>query len=555
MTASAPTRSASVLETLEQLQGVRAHDRRRDDSSAVTRVLVVEDDPSTLALMTAVIRRQGSEVVSTESADAALRYLKADGTHAFDCVLTDHQMPGVSGLELLAHIRGLDPTLAVVLITASRARETIVATLRGGAAGFLDKPIVPEEVARTLREAVRATRQARAARTHASVVREVGRLQRRAMQLGERGDPRLTIRFHPCHEAGGDFITTFNRHDGGLLVLVADVSGHDVSSAFTAAYFQGLVRGMKEAGGTVDAVMHRFNRVLLEEWIAPAESRSAGGIEVGISVSACAIALDADARTVHITDAGAPAPWYIDEIGRVTNLDRGRSQPLGWFADSLPQTASYAMRGGSILAWTDGLDDIASEHGLPSIAAATALLRSDDAWGALLRHGTRDDVLVAHLAVRDNALPSSDGAESTFADHWLPILAEQYSAAQLDEIDALQQTWERCLQYVVPELAESRMVDILVAVREATINGLLHGCAGAADRHTQLQLVFSPTRRILRAFVEDPGAGHDFDYSAHESGAGDELVDLHRGLSMIHGLASSVTVEGNGARLRLDFRF
>ena len=79
------------------------------------RVLVVDDDPSTLATYGRIVSLDGYDVAMVSSAREALALLPS---RSFDLVLTDHRMPEVSGLELLAEIHGLPAPVRVVLYAA-----------------------------------------------------------------------------------------------------------------------------------------------------------------------------------------------------------------------------------------------------------------------------------------------------------------------------------------------------------------------------------------------------------------------------------------------------
>ncbi len=79
------------------------------------RVLVVDDDSSIRSSMADILGCEGCNVFTTESGVEALRYLKS---HDVDLVLSDVVMPDMDGYELFQEIRGLQPNLPVVLMTA-----------------------------------------------------------------------------------------------------------------------------------------------------------------------------------------------------------------------------------------------------------------------------------------------------------------------------------------------------------------------------------------------------------------------------------------------------
>lgn len=108
-------------------------------SQDAPRVLVVDDDPDVALLVKTVLeRRAGCEVALAEDGHAATRAL-ADFTP--DVVVTDIEMPGLSGLELLAELRRTDPLVPVIVMTAHVSVEYAVSALRAQADEFLTKPL------------------------------------------------------------------------------------------------------------------------------------------------------------------------------------------------------------------------------------------------------------------------------------------------------------------------------------------------------------------------------------------------------------------------------
>jgi two-component system NtrC family response regulator len=107
------------------------------------RVLVVDDQPAQRELITGFLRKQNFDVLAAESGEKALDKFRAE---PFDLVLTDMKMPGMSGLDLLKELRGINPEAAVMVVTAYGTVETAVAAVKAGAADYLTKPINLEEL-------------------------------------------------------------------------------------------------------------------------------------------------------------------------------------------------------------------------------------------------------------------------------------------------------------------------------------------------------------------------------------------------------------------------
>jgi two-component system response regulator HydG len=118
---------------------------------AVSRsILVVDDDPSILDMTEDLLTEAGFEVTKCETGEKALAL--ADGRD-WDVVLSDLQMPGMDGLDLLAALRERRPDTPVVLMTAFGTIQTAVAAIRGGALDFVTKPFQAEELLVSLERA------------------------------------------------------------------------------------------------------------------------------------------------------------------------------------------------------------------------------------------------------------------------------------------------------------------------------------------------------------------------------------------------------------------
>jgi two-component system NtrC family response regulator len=119
-------------------------------TAAKTRLAVVEDEAVQRRLMTEALREAGHDVTGFESAEALLA---VGESAAFDVVLTDLRLPGMSGVELLRRLREIDPELQALVITAYATIETAVEAIKAGAYGYLRKPIDLEELLVLVRRA------------------------------------------------------------------------------------------------------------------------------------------------------------------------------------------------------------------------------------------------------------------------------------------------------------------------------------------------------------------------------------------------------------------
>ncbi len=116
------------------------------------RVLIVDDEVAMCKLLEADLNLRDFETSWFTSAEEALQSLKNE---AFDLVLTDLNMPGMSGTMLCEQIVANRPDLPVIVMTAFGSMETAVASIRAGAYDFVTKPIEMDMLALTLERAIR----------------------------------------------------------------------------------------------------------------------------------------------------------------------------------------------------------------------------------------------------------------------------------------------------------------------------------------------------------------------------------------------------------------
>jgi LmbE family N-acetylglucosaminyl deacetylase/CheY-like chemotaxis protein len=101
------------------------------------RILLVEDD-AIFAAVTAEVMRERAFVRWTPTAEAAVA---AAGEKDWDLIITDIELPGMSGLELVMKIKAAQPHVATLILTGHRTFDNAVEAIRVGADDFLTKPV------------------------------------------------------------------------------------------------------------------------------------------------------------------------------------------------------------------------------------------------------------------------------------------------------------------------------------------------------------------------------------------------------------------------------
>jgi DNA-binding NtrC family response regulator len=115
------------------------------------KIMVIDNEEGLCRMMTAVLQDEGHAVRAFTDPGEALELFRP-GT--WDLVISDIKMPGIDGLELLQQLKGKDPALPVIMITAFATVDMSIQALRKGAYDMLTKPFEPDELLYRVRNAL-----------------------------------------------------------------------------------------------------------------------------------------------------------------------------------------------------------------------------------------------------------------------------------------------------------------------------------------------------------------------------------------------------------------
>ena len=114
-------------------------------------ILLVDDDPDLLKLISLRLSAAGYRVKNAESGQVALAQIAVSRPTV---VVTDLRMPGIDGLQLFEQINAQHPTLPVIILTAHGTIPDAVAATQRGVFGFLTKPFDPQDLLKKVAQAV-----------------------------------------------------------------------------------------------------------------------------------------------------------------------------------------------------------------------------------------------------------------------------------------------------------------------------------------------------------------------------------------------------------------
>lgn len=344
------------------------------------RILIAEDERITRASLERQLRNWGHEVVATEDGERAWQAFAAGD---FDIVITDWEMPRLSGVELVKQIRASGRVLYtyVIILTSRSDKADVVEGIEAGADDYVSKPFDREELRvrlmagervvgleRTLHRQNAALQEANDRIRHG--LRAAARVQQSMLpqQAVETPRVRAAWKYVPCDELAGDAIGLHQFDDRYLVAYVIDVSGHGVPAALLSVSVMhamdptnpavSVLRDPAAAGelGSVrrpSAVAAELNR------------RFRAGENAGLYLTMILVVLDTETGRMHLTTAGHPAPLILRR-GEAVPLPRTSGFPIAMLDMAHYDDDCIQLEAGDrVCLFSDGVPDQTSPDDQP----------------------------------------------------------------------------------------------------------------------------------------------------------------------------------------------
>jgi CheY-like chemotaxis protein len=204
-------------------------DQGQGAGTLASTVLVVDDEPVVLDVCSRLLAREPDLVVTqATSAEEALPLLESQ---RIDVLITDKNLPQMSGIELIAEARRLQPTLEAMMITGYASSESVIAAFAAGASDYILKPF---DDLRVLRAKVRAALERRAERIKGrEQARDVAKQAAALLDTGQDAP-------EPAHQALEDELRSYEQmvKGGAMAGRVAVVGSPEAVQLLTAEGFQ-----------------------------------------------------------------------------------------------------------------------------------------------------------------------------------------------------------------------------------------------------------------------------------------------------------------------------
>jgi sigma-B regulation protein RsbU (phosphoserine phosphatase) len=351
-------------------------------AAASASLLVVDDNEANRDSLCRRLERRGYTLTSAADGPEALRLL---GEQAFDLVLLDVMMPGMSGLEVLERIRrDRSPAdLPVIMATANTQSEDIVQALGLGANDYVTKPLdFPVVLARvrtqvSLKQSIQqildlekrlSERNQELETANAELVRSAERRKKELeaaakvqaallpTSLPETPGLKFAWEYRPCQELAGDSLNVCLFDDGRVGAYVLDVSGHGVGASLLAvaatrllsAYDPDSLLVMRSAG---DGVSRPAPPATVATRL---EERFSFNPAIGQFITIFYAVVDAAARELTYASAGHPGAIRLGKGGAPASVLDATGMPIG-LGDAYQERVVKLEAGDRVYLYTDGV--------------------------------------------------------------------------------------------------------------------------------------------------------------------------------------------------------
>jgi len=329
-------------------------------------IVVVDDEPEMRRLLERALSRFGYSVRQCSGGEEALRIAEERNGEAL--LVLDYAMPGWNGAQVCEKIRAHPSPLVaqtpIILLTAHAEEGHELECFLAGADDFVGKPVnLPVLKARIethlrlaslrtrLREQNWLLEEAQATREFDM---EAAALVQQAMiprQMPEIKGWSFALRCESLIEVGGDSYDGLALPGGGLLVWIADATGHGVSAALVTVLIKLLFRHAVEETSEPARVMERVNR----EFMAIFKGHS--------FLTAACVALQPGTGFIRAAGAGHPPLLIVRQNGRIETLPSS-APPVGLLVpESLREREAMLEPGDTLLMITDGVYAVSDPHG------------------------------------------------------------------------------------------------------------------------------------------------------------------------------------------------
>jgi len=331
----------------------------RQNGQSLHSVLIVDDAPANVRLLSQMLTREGYRVRAATSGERALAAISSDPP---DLILVDVRMPGMDGYAVCRTLKADPETrdVPVIFISALQDLADKMPAFEVGGVDYVTKPFQPEEVlARVRTHLALRDLQAQLEDANRRLERELtlaGNVQANLLpkELPHLPGWGLAVALRPARQTSGDFYDFCQLPDGRLGIAIADVVDKGAAAALYMALSCTLLRTYAVDYPTEPA-----------EVLAAVNGRLLMDIVSGDYVTLFYAVLDPCSGCVTYVNAGHHPPYVLRSGGDGVEALPKTGMPLGLLAGTSWSEVSVKLEpGDALLLYTDGVTDSQRSDGV-----------------------------------------------------------------------------------------------------------------------------------------------------------------------------------------------
>lgn len=349
--------------------------------AARMKILIADDEVIPRQLLRFQLEQWGHNVISADDGHQAWERFQ---THDCQLVITDWEMPGMSGIELIRRIREAERAnyVYVILLTSKSEHGSLVTGLTTGADDYLTKPVDKDELRARLQPSLRIIElEHRLAERHRELenrnrlladanskmkrdLNAAAQIQQAFLPGRVQDIPGVQFAWHysPCTELAGDMLNVLHLDDDHVGMYLLDVSGHGVQAALMAVTACRYLSNQKDASSVLWERQDGSSNYRLRSPSAAAEQLNARFVAHRLSEQFLSLVYGVlNHRTGEFCYivAGHPSPVHVTTSGHSEFLIGG-GLPVGITETGYEEHSIQLEIGDRLIFYSDGVTECMS---------------------------------------------------------------------------------------------------------------------------------------------------------------------------------------------------
>lgn len=390
----------------------------------MSNILIVDDEQEIVSLLELILLSAGHNILTANNGREALDKIAGNSV---DILISDVQMPVMTGHELIREVNRLYPDISVIAITGYGDRETVVDLIKAGCREFVDKPFTEDEIIEAVDKLVFEQERSKERlskvvadkdRRIAKLVADFSGLESQIKEAVVSYEDLLSInrsalpfdfysKVRPLHDIGGDLLAVGTRPDGSTAVLIADVAGHDLSASYHAVLMKTLFQNYCEGTEDPSLFFAGVNNVLVST-------------DKQKMITAKLLIINKKQNELTVSNAAHPPLMHYSKASQEIQPIEISGDVIGILPDAEFSTTAISVgEGDRIFLFTDGLSEMKrvegvsgvsetlNAEGLQKIFAKHISLPSEECveriWDDVLsfsRYKVTDDLMLVGISLR-----------------------------------------------------------------------------------------------------------------------------------------------------------